>query len=449
MTIRARSPAWLLLPLLAPLACWPSALATETDENAPVDLLADPASEIEERRQARAAELEAIRRSIEVSERRQEVLNDEIQGLEADEAELTAELIATAQRMRAAEDEIARTESRLTELHTSEDTLRISLRERRDVMAELLMALQRMGRTPPPALLSRPEDALAAIRGSILAGAVLPDLREDAEQLADDLAVLAGLTDQIEIEREALRASYTALGEEQARIDLLVESKQAQRGQTEEALTAEQGRAAELAEQAESVEGLIASIEQEAARAASAAEQQTTAAEVQETAASQTAEQIDSARIAPAMRFAEAKGRLTLPVAGEIVRGFGELDELGDEAQGLSIAARPGSPVLAPADGWVVYAGPFRSYGQVLILDAGDGYHIVMAGMERIDVALRQFVLAGEPVAVMGATRLASIGEIDHTSALLPLLYVELRKDGAAIDSASWWAASTDGEVNG
>jgi septal ring factor EnvC (AmiA/AmiB activator) len=68
--------------------------------------------------------------------------------------------------------------------------------------------------------------------------------------------------------------------------------------------------------------------------------------------------------------------------------------------------------------------------------------------MERIDVAPKQFVLAGEPIAAMGATRLASLEDIDHTSAQ-PILYVEFRKDGGAIDSAPWWAQSTDGEVNG
>jgi septal ring factor EnvC (AmiA/AmiB activator) len=96
----------------------------------------------------------------------------------------------------------------------------------------------------------------------------------------------------------------------------------------------------------------------------------------------------------------------------------------------------------------VVYAGPFRSYGQVLILNAGDGYHVVLAGMERVNAALGQFVLGGEPIASMGATQLASIGEVDHTSAQ-PILYVEFRKDGTAIDSAPWWASAKDGEVNG
>ncbi len=102
------------------------------------------------------------------------------------------------------------------------------------------------------------------------------------------------------------------------------------------------------------------------------------------------------------MHFADAKGLLTWPVAGQKILGFGDPDGLGGESQGVTMAARPGAAVLAPADGWVVYAGPFRSYGQVLILNAGDGYHIVLAGMERIDAALGQFVLGGEPVGVMG-----------------------------------------------
>jgi septal ring factor EnvC (AmiA/AmiB activator) len=95
----------------------------------------------------------------------------------------------------------------------------------------------------------------------------------------------------------------------------------------------------------------------------------------------------------------------------------------------------------------VVYAGQFRSYGQVIILNAGDGYHIVLAGMERIDAGLGQFVLSGEPIAAMGSTRLATIGDIEHTSAQA-ILYVEFRKDGTAIDSTPWWAP-TDDEVNG
>ena len=402
------------------------------------------------RQPAVATELEAIRRSIEVSEKRQEALRSDIAGIESDRAKLSADLIATAQRLMQTEREITAIENRLDQLHANEDGIRQSLHSRRAILAEVLMALQRMGRTPPPAILSRPEDALAAIRGSILAGAVLPDIRVEAEALAADLAELTALAARIRAERDELRERYAALGDERARIDLLVATKRAQREQTEAALGAEQAKSGDLAAQAENLEGLIGSLEREVAAAAKAAEEARKAA-----AATTPADKIeaarrlaDTSRMAPAVRFADAKGLLTLPVAGSKLLDFGKPDGLGGTAQGLSLAARPGTPVVAPTDGWIVYAGPFRSYGQVLILNAGDGYHIVMAGMERIDAALGQFVLAGEPVATMGVTRIASIGDVEHTSAQ-PTLYVEFRKDGAAINSAPWWSRQDTDEVKG
>jgi septal ring factor EnvC (AmiA/AmiB activator) len=438
--------------VLGAALCWLAdaqvARATENEQLDSVEELRGGAPSAEERKRARQAELDAIRRSIEVSERRQASLREEIEALEQDRASLTSDLIATADRMRRAENAIAAIEARLERLHANEDAVRRSLQGRRAVMAEVLMALQRMGRTPPPAILSRPEDALAAIRGSILAGAVLPDIRGEAEVLAADLAELNELSQRIATERESLRTRYAALGEEQTRIDLLVAAKQAQRDQTQAALGAERSKANELAGEAQSLESLIRTLDEEVAAAARAATEAEGVKEAPADADEAARRLADTSRIAPAIRFADAKGLLALPAAGEIVTRFGDPDGLGGEAEGLSIAARPGTPVLAPADGWVVYAGPFRSYGQVVILNAGDGYHIVMSGMERIDVSLRQFVLAGEPIAAMGATRLASLGDIDHTSAQ-PILYVEFRKDGGAIDSAPWWAEPTDGEVNG
>jgi septal ring factor EnvC (AmiA/AmiB activator) len=443
MTDRRHLAAILLLALAPVLFGARPGRATETEQPA------EPETSAEARKQAREAELEAIRRSIEVSGRRQDELRDEIATLEQDRETLSADLIATGQRLRATEEKIAAAEERLDQLHANEDGVRRSLYQRRDVMAEVLMALQRMGRTPPPALLSRPEDALAAIRGSILAGAVLPDIRVEAEALAADLAELTHLTARIESERDSLRIAYLELGEEQTRINLLVKAKQAQHDQTEAALRAEQEKAAELASQAQSLQSLIQRLESEVATAAKAAEEaKRAAAATQRADRNEAARRLaDSSRIAPAVRFADAKGLLTWPVTGKEILGFGEADGLGGESQGLSIATRAGASVLAPADGWVVYAGPFRSYGQVMILNTGDGYHIVLAGMARIDAGLGQFVLTGEPIGAMGATRLASIGDIEHTSAQA-ILYVEFRKDGTAIDSAPWWA-HTDGEVNG
>src|SRR4030095_5218607 len=124
--------------------------------------------------------------------------------------------------------------------------------------------------------------------------------------------------------------------------------------------------------------------------------------------------------------FPSARGQLPLPVNGVRIKEFGAPDSLGGTERGIAIATRAGSQVTAPCDGWVVYPAPFRNYGQVLILNAGGGYHVVLAGMERISVNVGQFVLTGEPVAVMagGSQSPAASGTSQ------PVLYVEFRKDG-------------------
>ena len=115
--------------------------------------------------------------------------------------------------------------------------------------------------------------------------------------------------------------------------------------------------------------------------------------------------------------------------------------------KGLSIAARPGAQITAPCDGWVVYAGPFRNYGQLLILNAGGGYHVLLAGMERITVDVGQFVLTGEPVGVMGgAPQAASLVAVGSSQ---PVLYIEFRKDGTPVDPSPWWANHDSEKVRG
>jgi septal ring factor EnvC (AmiA/AmiB activator) len=402
----------------------------------------DPATPAS-RKRAREIELEAIQESIAVSENRQAGLKAEIEAMESDRAALSRTLLETAQRVRRTEKEIGRIGGRLESLYANEDGIRDSLHGRRAVLAEVLAALQRMGRTPPPAIISQPRDALAAIRSSILAGAVLPDIRVEAEALAADLQELTDLRRRIENELTTLKTRYAALGEEQARINLLIATKKSQREKSLHALEGERLKAAVLAGKAENVEGLIKALEKEIGTIAAAAG--TPQPADRDEAARLLA---DASRLAPAVRFIDARGLLPLPIAGETMLAFGANDGLGGQTQGMTIAARSGMRVISPADGWVVYSGPFRSYGNILILNAGTGYHIVLAGMERIDVEPGQFVLAGEPVAVMGSRQFASLGDLDHSS-VQPLLYVEFRKDGNSIDPSPWWDRRDEEEVRG
>ncbi len=404
---------------------------------------------------ARRAELQSIEGDIAVSRERLAQLRSEIEALDKDRATLTEALLDTSRRVQDLEEQIAETERRLAALSGNEAALKASLLERREVLTEVLAALQRIGHRPPPAMLVRPEDALSSVRSAILLGAVVPELREAANLLAADLRAMESLRAEIEAERDRLAGDAATLAEERARIQLLVAQRRTDRARSAAALQDEERRAEQLAAQATSLKDLIAGMEREIeasiqaraeAEAAAERNRQRAAAEGEDRPAPASLGNPD--RLAPAVSFADAKGLLPLPASGRIVRGFGADDDVGGKTLGMSMETRPGGQVSSPADGWVVYAGPFRSYGELLIINAGDGYHVLLAGMDEIDVQLGQFVLAGEPVATMASRKLASADPADIVSTQ-PVLYIEFRKDGASIDPAPWWAATSDEKVGG
>jgi septal ring factor EnvC (AmiA/AmiB activator) len=312
----------------------------------------------------------------------------------------------------------------------------------------VLAALQRAGRRAPPALLVRPEDALQSLRTAMLLGAVVPEMRSRTDRLVSDLGELIGLRKTIAAERDLLAADRAKLTTDQVQLASLVEERQRKQSAAEKDMEAERARAVTLSRQVDSLQGLIAKMELDLKSAAKAAE----TASLKGTPVALNGKPNlgalkDPGRLSPAIAFASAKGLFALPVNGTRLREFGRPDGVGGVEKGISLAARPGAQVTTPCDGWVVYSGPFRSYGQLLILNAGGGYHVLIAGMERISVNIGQFVLTGEPVATMGST--SQVASILAANASQPVLYIEFRKDGTPIDPGPWWAASEGEKVRG
>lgn len=415
----------------------------------------DAALALRQKRDEVGRELQELARSMRVSDEKAAELQESIAALSKTSESLKQALIDSAARRKDLERKIQAGEKKLAELGVSEDRIRRSFKDRRAILAEVLAALQRMGRNPPPALLVSPEDALASVRTAILLGAVVPGIRKETEKLAADLAELIRLRQEGQKETETLIATMASRQEEERRMDLLlVENDRLSRQNTLE-LAAEKRRAEELAARASSMEGLIASLESEIRSVREAADKARAEEErlrrlsdeqrqkARELAASSLP---DKNRIAPAYAFSDLKHKLELPAAGEILRQFGDPDGTGHEAKGMVIASAPGSLVTAPADGWVVYAGEFRSYGQMIILNTGDGYHLVLSGMDRINTGQGKFVLSGEPLAVMGEKRVASATALALETDR-PTLYIEFRKDGKPVDSREWWTGSGSGKA--
>ncbi len=133
--------------------------------------------------------------------------------------------------------------------------------------------------------------------------------------------------------------------------------------------------------------------------------------------------------------FEQVKGLLPLPVKGRISIRYGAKMPYGGISKGIVISASPGAMIVSPADGWIKHAGRFRTYGNLLTIGLSCGYQILIAGAGELTARAGQFVLAAEPVGSMPADTPTGGG----TNAHRPVLYVEFRKDGQAIDSSPWW----------
>ncbi len=210
----------------------------------------------------RDQELEAIRSEQKKAAETQSKLRAEIDKLGEDRRKLTQTMIDTASRIRTDEDAIAGIERRLELLDDSERGINASLEGRRAVIAQILGALQRMGRHPPPALVVRPEDALQSVRTAILLGAVLPEMRSEAEALAGDLTDLVRVRTEGAQERDRLATDLAHLSVERQRMAMLIAARQRRQGEIEKELEAERRRAAQLAQQADNLKDLIARLEQ-------------------------------------------------------------------------------------------------------------------------------------------------------------------------------------------
>jgi septal ring factor EnvC (AmiA/AmiB activator) len=384
-------------------------------------------------------ELDAVRDEQRRSMETQQRLSTENSVLNDEQRRIRQTLIDSAAKIRATEDRIAAMEDRLRDFDASEGTIRSSLDSRRGQIAEILAALQRIGRRPAPSVFVGAQDATVSLRTAMSLEAVLPEMQSEAKKLQTELAELAKVKRAKETEHRQLTAELADLAGLQKRMESQFEERRAKQTENEQVIAKERERAVQLGRQVDNLKDLIGKLEP----GSDSQKRQTKKAAL--------AALNDPSRMGPAVAFVSAKGRLSLPVNGTKVKDFGTPDGTGSNEKGILISTRAGAQVTAPCDGWVAYAAPYRSYGQLLILNVGGGYYVLLAGMERITVDPGQFVLTGEPVATMGSgTHVASAGSSSSViGSPQPVLYIEFRKDGTPVDSTPWWAATGNEKVGG
>jgi septal ring factor EnvC (AmiA/AmiB activator) len=431
-------PALRAAPLVAAPAAPPPAAAPAAASPATTPVALAPATGTGTDPQAALAAIEA---SIGIGKDRADQLRHEIDAMNGDRAKQNAALIAAGQRLKLAEIEVDSMEERLTDLTSAETEIRGRLDGADAGISNMLAALQRISLNPPPALIVDPSDALGSARSAILIAAILPQLRARADQVVGDLMHMGEIKTAAEQEQGELKANYAVLEEEQLRIATLIQARKQGIDAATAQLTAEEQQAADLGAKATSLRDLVAQLTSKVA-AVSAAANAASSANPQLPSATPDAIRValaDTSRTAPAIPFASARGYLTLPAAGSDVLDYGADDGLGGMAQGISYATRAHAQVVAPADGWVMYKGPYLNYGQIIILNPGQNYTILLAGLDAVSVDLGQFVLEGEPLGSMGSRTIART-IATGAGVSQPTLYIELRKNDQPVDPTGWWA---------
>ena len=381
-------------------------------------------------------QLEIIERQIENAKAAEARIAQEIAAAIDAQDRVSEQLSSIAQSIQSQEALIATSEAELRKLATERAALLAELGEKQDSLSQLLAALQRLEQNPPPALVVEPDDILSALRGALLLGTLVPEIRSEAEALAQKLDQLAQLEAGISTRRQEMAQEIQRLEAQRTELGQLVARKKGLVSQSSEELEAERKRTRKLAEKAKSLKQLLASLAEERERQEAEAARRLAA---EEAAGDLERKRLEELQRAPKLAFAEARGKLPFPAQGQIVRRFGEPDGLGRETQGLMIATRAGAQVTAPADGEVEFAGPFRSYGEVVILNPGSGYRVLLAGMDKVTADVGEFLRAGEPVGEMGSgpASVTLFGEVVQDGR--PVLYIEFRNSKEAVDSGPWW----------
>ncbi|MCW8914633.1 MAG: peptidoglycan DD-metalloendopeptidase family protein [Magnetovibrio sp.] len=369
--------------------------------------------------------------------------------LKSEMASISKELVAAARKVQDQEASVAGLEAELNRLEHTARMKETQLRDRQRQFSGVMMALTRIARFPSEALIAQPIPPEDTVRSAILLRAAVPTIETRANTLKAELNKLAQARREVDDQRQVVLAAAEVLRAEELRIEGMRKKKAALRAEAISKSRVAQSKARKLAKKAKSLQDLIAKLNKAREEAQRKAQAQARADDearkrVQEKAQSILRLKPEDKTAKPAMtnlmasadlsllggidKISKAQGKLPFPVVGQLVGRYGQELDGGLTSKGLSLETRDGARVVSPFGGKVVFSGPFRGYGELLIIDHGEGYHSLLAGLGRIDAGMNQQVVAGEPVAIMS------------NDGSQPVLYVEFRRNNQPINPLPWLA---------
>ena len=382
--------------------------------------------------------LEDVEKALEAGRKKETALGREAEALSKEAEELRTKAVEAARATQDREEEITNLERKLDKLNAELASRTAALGGKRAQLIQLLAALERIAVQPPEALIAMPEAPSDTIRSALLIRAAVPAIEDRSRTLQAELDELAELRADIATRRRQLASALDSLRHERERLDHMAEQKSRVATATEEQKTALAKRNAKLASEAKDIRELLERLESVRPKTPppkpTPPTEKADRAEPQPRPAGQPpSSPSPEGQVALRPPAESGAGRAMLPVRGQIIRTFGQEGPAGGLEKGITIETRPDAQVVAPFDGQVVFAGPFRGYGQILIIEQTDGYHTILVGLSRIDGTVGQSVVAGEPIGIMG-----------NPESGRPALYVELRRNGRPVNPVPVLTARND-----
>ncbi len=345
---------------------------------------------------------------------------------------LSANIVKYAKVIQNNEDKISSMEKELEQLQQDLKAAEASFTLEDEHLIKTLSALQNLALKPTESLFVQPLTPVEIIRSAMLLRETVPQLEENANRIKAQLDKIEKQKQQVEAQVKKIINQKEQMEQEHAELKSMMKRKSALRNSIENKSEEAKKKVTKLAAQAQDLRDLLDKLEkerQEKLRKEQEAERKRLAEEKRKKKEEEK-QRADLIKFKPQSikeigeNFIKAKGKLPLPARGQIVTRYGEETAKGVTSKGIIVKTRPQAQVVAPFDGNVIFAGPFRGYGNVIIIEHGKGYLSLMAGLDTVDCELGQMLLAGEPIGLMP--------EDDSK------LYVEIRKDNHPINPLTW-----------
>ncbi len=348
--------------------------------------------------------LNALKTRIETEKSQQVNLKKKMSTAEGELESARKSLVKLSADLQHSQKTMADIEKRIQTLEDEETTITTKIQSDYGSMGNLILAMERIRRMPTETLIIRPGAPLETAQSAILLRSILPGINARATQMSSDLERLRDIHTALDNDRKTALATAENLQGQEKDLQSMLTKRETLYRETRSAYQVQAESIARMAAEAKSLEQLVTRIEQ-------AKEPKVTKS------AKQRAVKMPSL----------PSGRWALPVQGDLQTGFGDRDSIGAESKGIRISASPNALVTTPVGGIIRFAGPFRNYGNMVIIEHSNGFHSLISGLSRIDTAVGRKISAGEPIGTLAAS-----GNAGRAT-----LYYELRHNGKPVDPSA------------